>query len=109
VVSGNGAAQMESEMERVGIIYGSVTGNSQATVRAGFADADTYGEGFVFAARGNLDAPTYMPQGSVRLQNHMKQHPVLSLAHRDGEDRSLYSVGACHDGPEAATLWLPKE
>jgi hypothetical protein len=79
------------------------SGGKQVLVRAGFSEYDTYGFGFYAAAMGNLDAPDFIPQGSVRLHNTGKPSPTESIAHRDGDDRPL---GCPHDGPEPATLWL---
>ena len=84
-----------------------VTGGYQRSVRAGFADADTYGRGFCAAAMGSLDAPDYMPQGSVRVHNTGRPNPKQSMAYRDWD--YCIPIGAPHDGPEPATLWLPKD
>lgn len=75
-------------------------------VRAGFADYDDFGFGLLFAAYGCLDAPDYMPQGSVRIHNTLKPRPTLSIAHRDWCD--VLPIGAPHDGAEPATMWLSK-
>lgn len=88
-------------------MFCNVTGSMQVLVRPGFSDCDSFGHGFMFAAMGNLDAPSYIPQGSVRLHNTIKLGPSLSLSHRDFAAGCL-PIGAGHDGPEAVpgTLYL---
>jgi len=85
------------------------TGSKQVSVRSGFSDYDTYREGFCMAATGNLDAPDYIPQGSVRVHNTIKLNAQLSLMHREWEYG--LPVGCGHDGPEAvpATLYMHKD
>jgi len=88
-----------------------MTGSKQVLVRYGYSDYDSYGShNYAMAATGNLDAPDYIPQGSVRLHNTIKQGPALSLAHRDAY-AGCKPVGAAHDGPEAVpeTLYLQQE
>ncbi len=71
------------------------TGMVRVVVRFGFTDYDTYGsDNLACAVGGIIDAPDYMPQGSVKCFNSAKPHPEMSIAHRDGENRP---VGACHD------------
>ena len=89
-------------------MYAQLTGSKQVEVRRGYSDEDTYGQGnYCFAATGNLDAPDYIPQGSVRVHNTIKLNPQLSLAHRDYAANCM-AVGCGHDGPGAvpATLYL---
>jgi hypothetical protein len=86
-------------------MFKETTGSTQVLVRDGYADCDTFGFGFWKAATGNLDAPAHIPQGSVRLHNTLVQSPALSHAHRDWD--GYLPLGASHDGPEPATLWLP--
>lgn len=90
-------------------MFAQMTGNKQVTVRAGFSDWDTYGNGFAFAAMGNLDAPDYIPQGSVRVHNTIRLNPQLSKMHRDYATGHL-PIGAGSDGPEPVppTLYLHK-
>lgn len=77
------------------------TGSKQVSVRADYSDYATYGSGhYMFAATGNLDAPDFMPQGSVRLHCTGKPSPQQSIAHREWEYGK--PVGASHDGPETA-------
>jgi hypothetical protein len=88
-----------------------VTGSKQILVRCGFSDYDTYGSGnYAMAATGNLDAPDYIPQGSVRVHNTIKLNAQLSLAHRDWQFPQ-YKVGCQHDGPESvpSTLFLHRD
>lgn len=86
-------------------MYRPMTGTHQVLVRAGFADFDAYGsDNYWSSATGNLDAPTYIPQGSVRIHNTARPCPQPSLAHRDWPNMPL---GEGHDGPEPATKWLP--
>ncbi len=80
-----------------------MNGARPVLVRPGFSDFCTYGEGYAMAATGALDAPTYMPQGSVRLHATMKPCPSPSIAHREGDARP---AGCPHDGPQPATLHL---
>jgi len=77
-----------------------LTGSKQVLVRGGFSDHETYRDGYYMAATGNLDAPDYMPQGSVRVHDTMKPCPTQSTAHREW-DYGL-PLGVCHVGPEAA-------
>ena len=88
-------------------MFTSMTGSKQVSVRAGFADCDTYRSGFVSAATGNLDAPQFIPQGSVRVHNTIKLNPQLSHCNRDW-DTGCKEIGAGHDGAEAVppTLYL---
>lgn len=83
------------------------TGSKQVAVRADYSDYATYGSGhYAFAATGNLDAPDYMAQGSVRVHNTIKLTPALSLSHREWEYGR--PIGCGHDGPEAVppTLYM---
>lgn len=91
-------------------MFRELTRSHQVLVRKGFSDCDTFGTGYAFAATGNLDAPSYIPQGSVRLHNTMKPNPQQSLAHRD-HYAGCKPIGAGHDGPEAVppTLYLHTE
>jgi hypothetical protein len=92
-------------------MFSQVTGSKQVLVRAAFSDYATYGDGnFAFAATGNLDAPDFIPQGSVRVHNTLKLNAQLSLAHRD-EYAGCKPAGCQHDGPEAVpqTLYLHHE
>jgi len=80
-------------------MFSQTTGSYGATgIRRGFTECDDFGHGFVARAFGSLDAPDYIPNGSVRIHNTLVRNPVLSQAHRDIENRP---IGACHDGPEA--------
>ena len=89
-------------------MFTQMTGSKQTAVRYGYADYDTYGSGnFAFAATGNLDAPDYIPQGSVRLHNTIKPNPSLSHAHRDWQ--GWMPIGCGHDGPEAPEIWTNQE
>ena len=72
----------------------------QALVRAGHSDYDTYGRGYASAATGALDAPEWIPQGSVRLHSTGAPVPALSAGHRDWD--GALPPGAAHDGPETA-------
>lgn len=80
-------------------MYICMTGQKQVLVRSGFSDYDTYRSGYIMAATGNLDAPDYIPQGSVRLHCTGKPNPAQSMAHRDDDNRPL---GCGHDGSETA-------
>ena len=91
-------------------MYFDTTGRRAVRVRAGFSDADVFGSGLIACATGGpIDAPTYIPQGSVRVHNTMRLNPQPSLMHRD------YSygmpLGEGHDGPEAVppTLYLHQQ
>lgn len=88
-------------------MFKQTTGSQQVLVRAGFSDFDTYGSGFLAAATGNMDAPDFMPQGSIRVHNTMRLNAQMSIAHRD-ELAGCKPVGAAHDGPEPVppTLYL---
>ena len=79
-------------------MFTEVTGSKQVHVRRGFADCDTYGEGYWAAATGNLDAPDFMPQGSVHLFRSMVPNPVISHAHRDWNTGHM-PIGTYHAGP----------
>ena len=86
-------------------MFTQMTGTKQILVRGGFSDFDTYGSGnYWAAATGNLDAPDYIPQGSVRLHNTIKKHPQQSMAHREWDYGR--PAGCGHDGPESAALGL---
>lgn len=88
-------------------MYFDLTGREAVRVRTGFSDCDTYGFGLVACVTGGaIDAPTYMPQGSVRVHNTMTPNPQPSLAHRDYSH--ALPLGCGHDGPEAVppTLYL---
>jgi len=70
------------------------TGTKQVLVRYGFSDFDTYGNGnYAAAATGNLDAPDFIPQGSVYSPHTVKPQAWQTVAHRDGENRP---IGAIH-------------
>ena len=73
--------------------------------RVGFTDYDTFRFGYIARDTwsGNLDAPDFMPQGSVRVWNTLKHAPGLALAHRD-ELAGCKRPGWQHDGPEAPTI-----
>lgn len=78
------------------------TGSKNVYVRSGYSDFAVYGGGhYVCAATGNLDAPDYIPQGSIRLHNTGKPNPQQSFACRD-EYAGMRNPGAMHDGPETA-------
>ena len=79
-------------------MFREITGSKQVHVRAGYSDSDTYREGYCCAATGNLDAPDYIPHGSVRIHNTMVRCPQQSHGHRDMDQRP---IGCGHDGPEA--------
>lgn len=78
-----------------------VTGSIYCRARVGFCEADDFGHGLMFVTAGPLDAPDYMPHGSVRLHCTGKPNPTQSCGHRD------YGVcmplGTNHDGPETAS------
>lgn len=75
----------------------SLISDRQVLVRHGYSDFDTYGNGnYACAATGSLDAPSAMPQGSVRLHDTGRPVPALSVGQRE-----MYP-GAQHDGPETA-------
>jgi len=78
------------------------TGESQTTVRPGFSDYDTYGHGYYCAATGSLDAPSWIPQGSVRVSNTMRHAPHLSVQLRDYPHWSRPGYGS--DGPERVEI-----
>lgn len=65
-------------------------------IRYGFTDCDAFGEGFIARDTwtGNLDAPSFMPQGSVVRHG-------MSLASRDRLAGDYAHPGTCHDGPES--------
>lgn len=87
-------------------MYTEITGRSGLpSPRAGFSDCAAFGFGFMARDTwsGCLDAPHFIPQGSVRVSNTIKHAPHLSLAHRDGADGK--PLGAQHDGPERPELW----
>lgn len=65
-------------------------------VRHGFSDYDTYGSGTCCAATGTIDAPDYIPQGSVRKHDTTVPCHAQSIGHRDQQDRPM---GDPHDGP----------
>lgn len=89
-------------------MFSQITGRRNVSVRNGFTDYDTYGHGFMFAtSEGNLDAPDYIPQGSIRQHNTGKPVAFISHAHRDWETGCM-PLGCGHDGPEPAWLWLRK-
>lgn len=74
-------------------MYQQTTGSKQVTVRNGYSDFDTFGnDNYAFAATGNMDAPDFIPNGSVISRNTIKQSPRLSMAHRDGDSRPVGSV-----------------
>jgi hypothetical protein len=81
----------------------SMLNNKINHVRACFADACTFGFGFIACDTwsGCLDAPDYMPQGSVRVWNTMKHAPNLSVANRDYL-AGCAAIGVGSDGPETA-------
>ena len=81
------------------------TGSKQVLVRNGYDDYRTYGDGYYAAATGNLDAPDYMAQGSVRIHNTMHPNPVASAGHRDWDSGHM-PLGYGHDGQKAANLDL---
>ncbi len=61
-----------------------VTGQMGATmIRAGFADCDEFGNGFVSRVFGSLDAPDFMPQGSMKESGTSKRYARQSVAFRD--------------------------
>lgn len=71
------------------------TGSARVLVRSGYSDFDSYGNGNLYHAVGGIiDAPDYMPQGSVRSEYRGYRQ---SLAHRDGEQRAR-RWGHVHDG-----------
>lgn len=77
-----------------------MTGQKQVRARPGFSDYDSMGSGnYAAAMTGNLDAPDYMPQGSVRLHSTARPNPAPSIACRDWENKP---IGCPHDGPETA-------
>jgi hypothetical protein len=81
------------------------TGSQPTLVRAGWSNYDTYGNfNYAASATGALDAPCFMPQGSVRLHNTTIACPQLSLGHRDW-DTGAMPVGTCHDGPGRPEIW----
>ena len=88
-------------------MFYNVTGSKQVAVRRGFTDCDTYSSGFFAAATGNLDAPDYIPHGSVRVHNTIRLNPQLSHGHRDTA-AGCRPIGAGHDGPESVpgTLYM---
>lgn len=90
-------------------MFKQTTGSQQSPARNGFTECDDFGSGFVFATYGNLDAPDYIPQGSVRVHNTIKLNPQLSLAHRDTA-AGCRPLGVGHDGPESvpSTLYMHK-
>lgn len=75
----------------------SLISDRQVLVRHGYSDFDTYGNGhYAFAATGSLDAPSAIPQGSVRLSGTATPRPRLSVGQREP------TPGAYNDGPESA-------
>lgn len=66
--------------------------------RAGFTDYDAFGAGFIARDTwsGNLDAPDFMPQGSVRASGTTKDYARMSLANRNVLT-GHQSVGVLHD------------
>lgn len=85
-------------------MYTKPTGAKQVLVRYGYSDYDTYGnENYACAATGNLDAPHFIPQGSVRLHNTAVACPTPSIGHRDWETGCM-AIGAAHDGPDAPCI-----
>lgn len=81
-------------------MHTNATGTKQTRVRAGYSDYDTYGSGYCMAATGNLDAPKWIPQGSVRLFAATKPTPMPSITSRDYPQ--WMEPGDVHDGPESA-------
>jgi hypothetical protein len=79
----------------------SVTGGyGLAHPRIGFSDYDAFRAGFIARDTwtGNLDAPDYMPQGSMLAGPNIGKHGErASIAHRD-HDTGYRPLGACHDG-----------
>ena len=78
----------------------SLISDRQTLVRFGYSDFDTYGCGYACAATGALDAPAFLPQGSVRLHNTGRPVPALSVGHREWD--GALPLGASHDGPGTA-------
>jgi len=80
-----------------------VTGrNGLKHARSGFTDCDAFGFGLVARDTwtGCLDAPDYIPQGSVRVWNTIKHSPNLSLANRDAMAGHAYpGVGSDDNSP----------
>ena len=78
-----------------------------AGCRAGYSDCASFGEGFVARDTwsGCLDAPDFMPQGSVRIHNTMRHCPQLSMANRDAL-AGCAKPGTGYDGPESAAADL---
>lgn len=66
------------------------TGAKQVPARYGFTDCETYGHGFVACAMGSLDAPDYIPQGSVSRHGPTMAHRDWNTGHKP--------IGAMHDG-----------
>lgn len=67
-------------------VYYDCTGrNGLAGCRYGYADVDAFGAGFVTRDTwsGNLDAPDFVPQGSMRAMGTVRHSPRLSFANRD--------------------------
>ena len=81
-----------------------ITGQKQVLVRQGFSDYAAMGSGnYACAATGNLDAPDFMPQGSIRTHSTIRPNPCQSVGHRDWE--TGMPIGTSHDGPEAGQYW----
>lgn len=75
-------------------------------MRVGFTDYDAFGAGLCFAEThaGRLDAPDFMPQGSMRGDNGLlsgRRFIRASMASRDAIANRA-DLGAFHDAPRAA-------
>jgi len=70
---------------------------------ARFSDYDDFGFGYWVRNTwgGCLDAPDYIPHGSVRIHRTIAHAPSASSGHRDWETGCM-PLGTCHDGPETA-------